>query len=257
MGLFEVAKAIMPKALLPSSLLRVSTQRKTGNIIAGGPFAGMHFLDAPVWGAYTPKLLGTYELELRPFIERLVASEPRHLIDIGGAEGYYAVGMLMRVPELRVSVFERLEQGRQAIAQLARMNGVESRLSVLGSCDPAALSARLRETQASALISDVEGYEVELLDPALVPELANMTMLVEVHDSKMPNCTELVTQKFEATHRIEHVRQQKRVLRDYPYRDVASVLFPTLVERYGVNEFRNVGNAWVWLEPRSIARSSA
>jgi len=253
MGLFQVAKAIMPKVLLPSSLLRANTQRRTGNVVHGGPFAGMQFLDQPVWGAYIPKLLGTYELELHPLVERMVASRPSHLIDIGGAEGYYAVGMLMRLPELRVSVFERLEQGRRAIAQLAGMNHVPERLTVLGSCDPAGLSARLRETHATALISDVEGYEVELLDPALVPELANVTMLVEVHDSKMPNCTERVTQKFEATHRIQHVSQQKRVIRDYPYRDVASVLFPSLVERYGVNEFRNVGNAWVWLEPRSVS----
>jgi hypothetical protein len=101
------------------------------------------------------------------------------------------------------------------------------------------------------LISDVEGYEVDLLDPVLVPELANVTMLVEVHDSKMPDCTRRVTEKFEATHTVQHIGQQKRVIQDYPYRDVASMLFPSLVERYGVNEFRNVGNAWVWLEPRA------
>jgi hypothetical protein len=158
--------------------------------------------------------------------------------------------MLMRLPELRVSVFERLEQGREAIARLANMNHVASRLTVLGSCDPAALRATLKETQATALISDVEGYEVDLLDPVLVPELADITMLVEVHDAKMPNCTQRVIEKFEATHRVQHVSQQKRLIKDYPYRDVASVLFPSLVERYGVTEVRNVGNAWVWLEPR-------
>jgi hypothetical protein len=51
MGLFQVAKAIMPKALLPSSLLRINTQRKTGKVIPSGPFAGMHFLDEPVWSS--------------------------------------------------------------------------------------------------------------------------------------------------------------------------------------------------------------
>jgi hypothetical protein len=252
MGLFQVAKAIMPKALRPSSLLRMSTQRKTRNIVYGGPFAGMRFVDQAIWGAYIPKLLGCYERELHPFIERLVAEGPRHLVDIGGAEGYYAVGMLLRMPQLRVSVFEQLPQGRQAIQQLATKNDVTSRLTVLGSCDPAALGATLRETQATALISDVEGYEVELLDPVLVPELANVTMLVEVHDSKVPNCTERVRQKLEKTHRVEHVVQQPRAVRDYPYRDVASVLFPSLVERYAVNEFRSTGNSWLWLRPRAL-----
>lgn len=250
MSLVQLAKKVVPRALYPSALLRRNAQWRTGNTVMSGPFAGMRYLDRSIWGAYIPKLIGCYELELHPFIERALASKPGYLIDIGGAEGYYAVGLLSRLPEARLTVFEQLEDGRGAIAELASINGVASRLSIRGSCDPAALDDCLRETGATFLLSDVEGYELELLHPERVPQLARVNMLVEVHDSAKPGCAEEMARRFEATHRVTRVAQERRDLAHYPFDDLARQLAPSWVLRYGLNEFRNPVNGWLWLETR-------
>lgn len=249
MTALSLLKRVVPRDLYPSAVLRRNTQRRTSSTVRSGPFAGMRYLDRSIWGAYIPKLLGCYEQELHPVIERAIAAGPSHVVDIGGAEGYYAVGMLRRLPAAGVTVFEQLPSGREAIAELARMNSVDSRLSIRGACDPALLSTCLRDSGAKLLISDVEGYEVELLDPAKVPELAAVSMLIEVHDSAVPGCAELMARRFSATHKVERIAQAKRQLSDYPFDDLAATLFPSWVLRYALNEFRRPENGWLWLQP--------
>ena len=40
-----------------------------------------------------PKLLGSYEQELQPLLQRLAAQNYSEIVDIGCAEGYYAIGL--------------------------------------------------------------------------------------------------------------------------------------------------------------------
>jgi hypothetical protein len=69
-----------------------------GTTVLHGPFAGLMYprdlllaqADAPI-----AKLLGTYEQELHPVFEEVIAKQPRTIIDIGAAEGYYAVGLAL------------------------------------------------------------------------------------------------------------------------------------------------------------------
>ncbi len=76
-----------------------------GSIVLDGPFRGLNYLvennTVP-----THKLLGTYEKELWPIIEEIIARDYRTIIDIGAAEGYYVVGLAQRMPEARVVAFE-------------------------------------------------------------------------------------------------------------------------------------------------------
>ena len=66
--------------------------------VASGPFAGMRHGDIAVGSVLTVKLLGTYEKELWPIIDQIIATAYPLIIDIGAAEGYYAVGLAMRIP---------------------------------------------------------------------------------------------------------------------------------------------------------------
>ena len=249
MTLRNIAKAVVPRAVYPSALLRRMAQRATRNTVMSGPFAGMRYLDASISGAYIPKLIGCYELEVHPFVERLISLRPSHVINIGGGEGYYSVGLLLRLPDSRVTVFEQLDSGRAAIHELARLNFVSRRLLVRGNCDPVALARCLCQTPAEALVADVEGYEVQLLDPERVPALERLHILVEVHDSIAPGCTDQIIKRFSKTHLIERVAQRPRVISDYPLRDLASRIFPSMVLRYALNEFRSPQTAWLQLSP--------
>jgi hypothetical protein len=44
-----------------------------------------------------PKFLGTYERELYSVIERAIELAPRYVLNIGCAEGFYAVGLALRL----------------------------------------------------------------------------------------------------------------------------------------------------------------
>ena len=50
---------------------------------------------------------------------------------------------------------------------------------------------------------DVEGAEVDLLDPILAPSLAEMDLIVESHDCLRADISELLTDRFSATHDVE------------------------------------------------------
>lgn len=64
-----------------------------GKRILAGPFRGMKYIENSHGSAYLPKILGSYEKELHKFIPRIVEEEYELILDIGAAEGYYAVGL--------------------------------------------------------------------------------------------------------------------------------------------------------------------
>src|SRR5437660_11467263 len=102
----------LPERLRPIGYLTQLVRASTANQVRQGPFAGMRYIDRAIGSAYLPKLLGTYECELAAIIEEVCARGPRLIIDLGAAEGYYAVGLALRNPQARVVGFEQLETGR-------------------------------------------------------------------------------------------------------------------------------------------------
>jgi hypothetical protein len=215
----------------------------------------MRYIERSVWGAYVPKLLGTYELELHPFIEQAISSKPTRLIDIGGAEGYYAVGLLLRLTDAKLLVFEQLEDARSAIRQLAAANSVTERLEIANSCTPELLQKALETDAPTLVVCDVEGYERELLDLDKVPGLARADILAEVHDAQVAGVSDLLKQRFAATHDVVRIDQAPRTISDYPFRDVAATVWPRAVLKYGLNEFRSPPNGWLWMKRRTGAQS--
>ena len=257
MSLVQTARKALPRALYPSSLLRRLVQHHTGFQVVGGPFKGMRYIDRSVWGAYIPKLLGTYELELHQSLERAIADGHQHMVDVGGAEGYYAVGLLFRMPTSGLTVFEQLADARSAIRELADRNAVASRLDIQGSCSPEALQRSMSKTGATLVLCDVEGYEQELLDPTKVPALLGADLLVEVHDAQVRGVSDQLLERFGSTHECLRITQSSRSLANYPYRDVATRVWPAAVLKYGLNEFRSPENGWLWLRSKQRAARAA
>ena len=90
----------MGRAGLPRVAAAVATHYK--NTVAAGPFAGMRYAGLPSGSTAGPKLLGSYESEIAAWIEGLCGARLDTIVDVGCAEGYYAVGMAMRCPAARV-----------------------------------------------------------------------------------------------------------------------------------------------------------
>jgi len=257
-GVAAMLRRCLPERYRPIGYLTALVRQRTGDRVHRGPFAGMHYPDRAIHSAYLPKLLGSYERELTAVIEEVCAWSPELIVDIGAAEGYYAVGFARRNPEARVIAFEATRPGRSALERTARMNGVLARLRVGGRCQIAELQQALRAGAGELrslqgcrafVICDVEGDEKRLLDPAVVHGLRSAWVLAETHEFVEPGVTEELRRRFSGTQRVEEIRQQPRSARDFPYRTLWTALLPRFYIEWAVSEWRPGVMSWLWMKP--------
>lgn len=207
--------------LIPSPVLRGVDRYREGRILAAtapaaaeyigryglevrhGPFAGMSYvegLESSV-GDLVAKLTGVYEHELQGAVGGWIEAGYRHVIDVGSAEGYYAVGFAHAMPGTIVHAYDIDPLARERCAALAARNGVGERVTVGGECSPVSLEEF--PESGVALLSDCEGGELVLLDPAAAPRLRRWPIIVELHDFIDPSISETIRVRFEDTHEIE------------------------------------------------------
>ncbi|MFZ1105837.1 MAG: hypothetical protein WAN86_23760 [Hyphomicrobiaceae bacterium] len=240
-----LVRSVVPERLRPYGYLIHLARTRTSCTVWSGPFQGMHVQGRTA----IPQLLGTFERELAPYIERAVERQPRLVVNLGAADGYYAIGMARRLPHARVLAFEMEARGRDLLQDMATLNAVDNRVSVLGKCEPEDLASALENDSDALVICDVEGYEEKLLNPVVVPALRRLPILVELHDFIGPNVTELLSRRFGATHDITHIWQQDRSVADFPCPTPLTALLRSRIERL-LSEERQVRMAWFWMEPR-------
>lgn len=150
-----------------------------------GPFTGLKLERNPWWGRLDlgSQCLGLYELEILNFLSHLEPGRFSTFIDIGAADGYYAVGMLksLRIP--KAICFERSDSGRDAIGRLWRNNGSEGVLEVLAEANPRTIAELSQNDLSCALVMvDIEGAEFDLLVKKTLSILKFCTVIIEIHN---------------------------------------------------------------------------
>src|SRR4029079_6797116 len=123
--------------------------------------------------------LGTYEQELHQCVERAIELSPRSILNVGCAEGYYAVGFAMRLPAAPITVADADPKAQRAALINAGLNGVGDRVSAVGIVRSGRLGDHL-SFDRSLLFMDCEGAEFALLDPGRDPILLRTHIIVEV-----------------------------------------------------------------------------
>ena len=179
----------------------------TGGVVATGPFAGLVLAETISWVSLNAYLIGRYECEVHPWLERAISGQPEVVIDIGAAEGYYAIGLARRLPRAKVFAFDIDARARAACRENALRNGVSARVAVDAECDHAALNRLAGDV--TLIVIDCEGCEHSLLDPDAVPRLRDSLLLVELHDFIVHGITETVLARFALTHDIEIVASRE------------------------------------------------
>jgi hypothetical protein len=207
-----------------------------------------------VGSAYIPKLLGIYERELASIIEKACSEDHPLIIDIGAAEGYYAVGLAIRNPSARVVAFEMEAPGRDALSRMAEANDVHTRIEIRGKCEAQDLEAVMTGVSSPLLICDVEGCEDSLLDPAASPSLCRADILVELHDFIVPGVSELLQTRFESSHAIQLIHQEPRNRDEFPWRTVVTTLLPRSYHDWAVSEWRPVPMSWLYMRSKTNHR---
>ena len=221
--------------------------KEQGAKIWSGPFAGMEYVAEATEGSLIARLLGTYESELHPHLEAIVAKGLDCVIDVGCAEGYYAVGMARLAPQVTVYAYDIEERARQACADLAQRNGVADRVIVGGEFAPDGFEA-FAGRRALVLV-DAEGAEVDILQPELSPALGGMTVIVETHDVFRRNALATIVARFAETHDIVRVDQQPKAFTPPPWFGWLSHLDQLLA----VWEWRAKPTPWLVMTPKPAA----
>lgn len=166
------------------SYLSESIRKMHDGVVAYGPFKGLRFDSSSHWGAGDKggMILGLYEQELLRELQ-VVPKKYDTFIDLGAADGYYGVGVLVNDLFKKSYCYEITDLGREVITRTAKLNGVEDRVVVRGEAT-ANLIGEIPdgERNRSVLFVDIEGAEFNILKKEMFDGFAQSVIFVELHD---------------------------------------------------------------------------
>jgi hypothetical protein len=225
-------------------------ENQIGRVVQAGPFTGMVLTQESSWDAHgdkTAKLLGFYEEEIYPSLEDAIASEPDLAINVGCAEGFYAVGLARRLPNSRVIASDIDTRAHDVCARTASLNYVATRLQIVGGLDAAGLNEMIGAAQKPFIFMDCEGAEMELLDPIIAPNLMKSRILVELHDFANEAITPVITGRFSQSHDLTIIVEGARD----PNRSPILARLNSLDRWIAVCENRPQQMSWLYAVPKS------
>ena len=235
----HLAAALRHLAKWRAELVANTIAERMGTVIAAGPFQGMDYAVRAAEGSRAARLLGVYEASLAPTIEAIIARAYPLVIDIGSAEGYYAVGLARRMPASRILARDENPQAQTLCRQLAEANHVGGRVEIGGRMTHADLA--ICTQQPTVIICDIEGAEADLLDPILAPGLIHADILVECHDVMHPGLTDRLTARFAATHTVTRLIRRLAPLPDW------MEAWSDLDRLIALWEWRGGPTPWLWM----------
>ena len=154
------------------------------NKVAYGIFKGMKLSNNIWWGKFdiATKLLGQYELHILDKIIDL-SDEFETFIDIGAADGYYAVGAVFSNLYSKSICFEISEFVRQVIEENSTINQVSDKIQIHGIANQKLMSSVLEIENKALILIDIEGGEFDLLTNEFLLVCKNSKLIIELHDS--------------------------------------------------------------------------
>ena len=192
------------------------------DVVKAGPFRGMRLSVSAICSARWPKLAGCYESELHDAVSFCTGRGHRVLVNVGAAEGYYAIGLARLCPEMTVIAVDPLARARRRLQQVATENEVDSRVSTRSWASCHRIDRWL--SGGGLVIMDCEGAELGLLDPKRSPNLAYADILVEIHDFAYEGLTSELSQRLEPTHHVRIIEQERSKNDELNLSDLPSAL---------------------------------
>ncbi|MGZ8182613.1 MAG: hypothetical protein ACXWT1_11675 [Methylobacter sp.] len=217
--------------------------------VLSGPFVGMFYFNDVVWGAITPKWLGSYEEELHEVMaQEILTANYNAILDVGAAEGYYAVGLARACPNALVYSFDIAPYARKLQRRLAELNHVRN-LRIGKRCTHREINRLV--TGRCLIIADIEGFEYELLDPEKANLMKYCDLLVEVHGFNGLSAEQVqqeLCQRFASTHRQSIISSRERSATDYERICGGRVDLWKLGR--ALEEYRGTQQNWFWLKAK-------
>jgi hypothetical protein len=152
--------------------------------IAYGPFKGLKLTDNSHWGVADKgtMCLGIYEQEILQDLSKL-SGQIDTFIDLGAADGYYGIGVVVGKIFKKSYCFEISEKGRETIDKNAKLKDVSSQIVIKGAADSLFYNDISEEDiKNSVLFVDVEGAEFDIFNDLTFKIFRNSIIYIELHD---------------------------------------------------------------------------
>lgn len=219
-------------------------------VVKHGPFTGLKYPSFTSYGSSIyPKILGCYELEITDIIQQIVNTGYTEILDIGCAEGYYAVGFALKSPSSKVYAYDTDEQARGFCKDMANLNGVADKVTINAFCSAETL-AGFNFTKKGLIFCDCEGYEKQLFNKQNLPNLTRCDLLIETHDFIDITISEYIETLFKDTHDIQIIRSLDDITKakTYNYAEAKNLDIRQREKLY--HEGRPHIMEWYWLRSK-------
>lgn len=225
--------------------------------VAYGPFKGLKMSEKTWWSrpSRAAMFLGIYEQEV---LQSLMDTPDDYntFIDIGAADGYYAVGSLVSGKFSSVYCFEMSDRGQQAILDNATMNKKQQNIEIFGKADSGFEKNLPKDKlERSVILVDIEGAEFDLLTSVLFEKMKNSIIIVEIHEWRVPDGKARLDGLKKAaleTHRMSELTTMSRDLSRFPELETMSDTDRWLI----CSEGRGRLMKWFRFDPIGIAKAN-
>lgn len=220
--------------------------------VLNGPFRGMVYPSRDAAGSELyPKILGSYERELHETLDYISEQRYTSVVDIGCAEGYYAIGFGMILKGAKIYAFDTSSKAISLCSRMAETNGVDVKLG--GHCDKETLLG-LNLGKRALIFSDCEGYENHLFDLEVAQKLSGHDFLIETHDFIDIETTGRIQSIFRDTHECSIIESVDDIIKAYTYEFEELEGFSLKERLYILGERRPTVMRWIFA--RSAKKSS-
>lgn len=233
---------------------RIKMEEKIRSIFSSktvlhGPFKGLNFFNYRVNAdSVYAKLLGTYETEIHDFLEAAIRKNFPLVINIGCEDGYYAVGLALRLPASKVVAFDMNPVALEHSGELARQNNVSDRISFSGRCTADDI-LNLDPDQRMLLVVDCEGDEKKIFTRENAGRLIKADILIELHLHVHPLLVNYFTDLFGPTHFIKIISSTDDHIKALTY-DLPELAGLDYQARRFITGERDIFMQWMYLESK-------
>jgi len=152
-------------------------------VVGYGLFKGLKLNKETWWGKSDlgSQCLGLYEKEILTLISNKGPYDV--FLDLGAADGYYAVGMLYSRMTKKVVCFETSKEGQVAIRKNWVANDSIGELEVYGEANQKSVEKVVNNiTKKSLVLIDIEGFEFSLLTKEVISLFKECELVIEIHN---------------------------------------------------------------------------
>ena len=127
-----------------------------------------------------PKLMGIYEKQLHKPISEFKKNNYDTIINIGAAEGYYAVGMALCFPQSKVAAIDINIDALNFLKKMSILNNTQDRVKIINS-DAKIFLETIDPNQSYLVICDCERCEFDIFSEKSIENLKKSDLIIEMH----------------------------------------------------------------------------